>query len=133
MITSNGLEVPQLLVNKYLKSLIGQFYKILPIKENDESTLVDYMSSLQRELIGCKSLIIALNYDELYLRLISILQFLIDNNCTVRIVRSEVFKAINLCKQLDNKYKAEEVDVWEYGKPTRRDSKNSEEPKEKKI
>lgn len=119
MITSNGLEVPVLLVNKYMESLIGQFYKILPIKENDDSTLIDYMKSLQREMIGCNELIIALNHDSIYLRLLSILQYLIDSDCSVKTVKSEVFKAINLCKKLYKKYGAEEVDTWEHGNPTR--------------
>ena len=68
-----------------------------------------YMESLQREMIGCHDLIIALNNDELYLSLLSILQYLIDNDCDTGIVKTEVFKAINICKKLQRKYDAEEV------------------------
>lgn len=109
MITSKNIEISDKVVYRYLKGLIGQFYKILPIKESGEPSLVKYMESLQRELIGCKGLIIALNYDELYLSLLSILQYLVENDCGVDVVRCEIFKAINICKKLQRKYCVEEV------------------------
>lgn len=107
--TNKDMELPNEMVNKYLSSLIGQFYKILPIKESGEPSLGKYMDSLQREMIGCKDLIIALNNDELYLSLLAILQYLIENDCDTGIVKTEVFKAINICKKLQKKYGAEEV------------------------
>ena len=36
MMTSKNMELPDKVVQKYLKALIGQFYKILPIKESGE-------------------------------------------------------------------------------------------------
>lgn len=107
--TTKNMELSDKVVQKYLKSLIGQYYKILPIKESGEPSLAKYMDSLQREMIGCQSLIEALNYDELFMSLISILQYLIDNDCETDVVKSEVFKAINICKKLQKKYGAEEV------------------------
>ena len=107
--TNKGIELPNKMVSNYLGSLIGLFYKILPIKESGEPSLMKYMESLQREMIGCHDLIIALNNDELYLSLLSILQYLIDNDCDTGIVKTEVFKAINICKKLQRKYDAEEV------------------------
>jgi len=109
MMTNKGIDIPDNLVKNYLKSLIGLFYKILPIKESGEPSLGKYMDSLQRELIGCQSLISELNYDELYLSLLSILQYLIENDCNTEVVRCEVFKAINICKKLQKKYCVEEV------------------------
>lgn len=109
MMTTKNLELPDMVVQKYLKSLIGQYYKILPIKESGEPSLSRYMDSLQRELIGCQTLIEALNYDELFLSLIAILQYLIDNDCGTDVVKCEVFKAISICKKLQKKYGAEEV------------------------
>ena len=103
------MELPDKVVQKYLKALIGQFYKILPIKESGEPSLGKYMDSLQREMIGCKDLIAALDYDELYLSLLSVLQYLIDNECDTNTVKCEVFKAISICKKLQRKYGAEEV------------------------
>ena len=109
MMTSRGIELPDKVVRKYIKALIGQFYKILPIKESGEPSLDKYMESLQREMIGCKNLILALNNDELFLSLLAVLQYMIENDCDISTVKSEVFKAINICKKLQKKYGAEEV------------------------
>lgn len=109
MMTNKNIELPDKVVHKYLKALIGRFYKILPIKESGEPSLKKYMQSLQREMIGCQSLITTLNYDELYLALLSLLQYLIENDCDIATVRCEVFKAINICEKLKNKYNIEEV------------------------
>lgn len=92
------------MVAKYFSSLIGRFYKILPMKENEEATLHKYMLSLQREMIGCKSLILAINEDELYLRLLGILQYMIENDCGADVVKTEIFRAIGICKLLKEKY-----------------------------
>lgn len=111
MMTSRNIELPLQLIQKYIKALIGQFYKILPIKESGEPSLNKYMESLQRELIGCQMLIEALNYDELYLSLLAILQFLIENECDINTVKCEVFKAISICKKLHRKYCSEGVSL----------------------
>lgn len=109
MITLQNIDLSEIMVHKYLNSLIGQFYKILPIKESGEPSLKKYINSLQREMIGCCSLIVALKYDELYLSLLSILQYLSDNDCDIPTVKFEVFKAINICKKLKKRYNAEGV------------------------
>lgn len=109
MMTSRSIELPDKVVQKYLKALIGQFYKILPIKESGEPSLDKYMESLQREMIGCQSLILALNNDELFLSLLAVLQYMIKNDCDISTVKCEVFKAINICKKLQKKYGAKEV------------------------
>lgn len=107
MMTSKNIELPNEMVCKYLNSLVGQFYKILPIKESGEPSLSKYMESLQREMIGCQSLIVALDYNELYLSLINILEYLINNDCDIKTVKSEVFKAINICTKLCDKLRVE--------------------------
>lgn len=104
MMTDKEIEIPDAVVTKYLNSLIGQFYKILPIKESGEPSLAKYMDSLQREMMGCRELITALEYDESFLGLLSILEYLINNDCDTRVVKSEVFKAIGMCKKLQQKY-----------------------------
>ena len=109
MMTIRDMDLEDDVVCKYIKALVGQFYKILPIKESGEPSLSKYMESLQRELIGCKDLILRINDDELYLSLLSILEYLIDNDVSVDVVRSEVFKAINICKKLQKRYFSEEV------------------------
>lgn len=104
MNTIQGIDLQDNLVCNYISSLIGQFYKILPIKESGEPSLKKYMMSFQRELMGCKNLIQRFNNDELFFRLIIILQSLIDDSENINNVRCEVFKAINICKKLSEKY-----------------------------
>lgn len=104
MMTSKNIKLPPAVVHNYLKCLIGQFYKILPIKESGEPSLKKYINSLQREMIGCRDLITALNCDELFLSLLSILQYLSESNDDVKVVKCEVFKAISICEKLQKKY-----------------------------
>lgn len=99
-----GNNIHSEVLKNYLDTLVNNFFKILPIKENEESTLGEYMKSLQLELVGCNSLFENTNYDSALLSLISILQYLIEHDCDVVVVRREVFKAISICKKLKRKY-----------------------------
>lgn len=99
-----GNNIHSEVLKNYLDTLVNNFFKILPIKENEEATLDEYMKSLQLELVGCNSLFKNTNYDSALLSLISILQYLIEHDCDVIVVRREVFKAISICKKLKRKY-----------------------------
>lgn len=110
MTTTSGYELPIKLVSNYLDGLVNQFFKILPLKEDGEPSLNEFMKSLQVELIGHKSLMEYLHDDSMYMTLLSILQYLIDNNhddFDTAIVKREVFKAISICKKLRKKYCSE--------------------------
>lgn len=109
--TVNGSTIDMDLLNNYLKNLVNLFFKILPMRENEEDSLPVYMKSLQSELIGCKEIITALNNDHLFLSLISILQYLIDNDCSVKDVRREVFNAISICNKLKTRYQRTEGSI----------------------
>ena len=103
--TKAGVPMDAMVLSNYLRTLINLFFKILPIWENGESSLDTYMRSLQVELIGCKELVDAINNDPMFLSLISILQYLIDNpSCPIPVVKREVFKAISICNKLKAKY-----------------------------
>ena len=104
MITTNGHDIPSEMVNNYLNGLVNQFFKILPIKESGEPSLNEFMKSLQVELLGFKGLMVEIGNDSMYLTLLSILQYLIENECETAVVKREVFKAISVCKKLQNKY-----------------------------
>ena len=104
MMTATGYDIPVDLAGNYLDWLVNQFFKILPIKESGEPSLNEFMRSLQVELIGHKGLMAYLNYDSMYMTLLSILQYMIDNDCDVSVVKREVFKAISICKKLRKKY-----------------------------
>ena len=109
MKTVNNYEIPDGMLENYLAALVNQFFKILPIKESGEPSLKDFMRSLQIELIGCKNLMDQLSNDPMYLSLIAILQYMIDNDCETSVVKREVFKAISICKKLRKKYFGEGV------------------------
>lgn len=97
-------KIPTKVLSNYIDSLVNSFFKILPIKENEEDTLCEYMKSLQLELIGCNKLFVETNFDSSLLSLIGVLQYLIDEPCDIPTVKREVFKAISICKRLKRKY-----------------------------
>lgn len=108
--TIAGVPMDAAMLSGYLRSLVNRFFKILPIREDGESSLDTYMRSLQAELLGCKELILVLNEDPLFVSLLNILQYLIDNpECSVAVVKREVFRAISICNKLKAKYAVEMV------------------------
>jgi hypothetical protein len=103
--TTAGVPMDAQVLNNYFRALINLFFKILPIWESGESSLETYMRSLQAELLGCKALIDVIHADPMFLSLVSILQYLIDNpSCEKPIIKREVFKAISICNKLKAKY-----------------------------
>lgn len=103
MMTKYNIEIPERMFFNRLGNMVNQFYKILPIKESGEPTLGKYMESLQRELLGCKDLIVALDDDPQYLSLLSILEYMICHDCDVKTVKSDVFKAIGILRRMQQK------------------------------
>ena len=97
------IDINDVMLKNKFNALVNQFYKILPIKESGEPSLLQYMKSLQREMLGCKSLILALENDAQYPTLLSILQYMIDHDCDVATVKSDVFKAIGIIKRMQAK------------------------------
>ena len=106
--TAAGVPMDATMLSGYLRSLVNRFFKILPIKEDGETSLETYMRSLQAELLGCKDLILVLHEDPLFMSLLNILQYLIDNpECSLPVVKREVFRAISICNKLKAKYAVE--------------------------
>ena len=96
------------LMQEYFSKLVNKFFKILPMMENGEKSIETYIESLQVELLGCKDLIAALNYDPLYLSLLGILEWLriniYDDSFSFKRKRREIFNAISVCKKLEIQY-----------------------------
>lgn len=107
MITSiNGISVSDELLQNYFQTLVNRFFKILPIRESGEETLTVYMRSLQCELLGCRKLIADMDNDSRFFALAAILEYLIDTpDCSIKEVKREVFRAIHICNQLNDKYR----------------------------
>ncbi len=92
------------LIENYINSLVNCFFKILPMRENDEPSLDIYLKGLLREMSGCGSLVAALNNDPSYLTLLSILQSFVDNpDMDIQNVKRDVFRAISVCNKLAKK------------------------------
>ena len=109
--TTAGVPMDSRMLSGYMRSLVNRFFKILPIREDGEDTLETYMRSLQAELLGCKEFVLAIHEDPLFMSLLNILQYLIDNQeCSLTVVKREVFRAISICNKLKAKY-AVEVDT----------------------
>lgn len=108
--TYAGAPVTSNLLRNYFRNLVNRFFKILPMRENKEDSLCVYMKSLQSELLGCRELLPDIRENSLYLTLLAILQYLIDNpECTVAEVKREVFRAISVCNKLKSIYASTEV------------------------
>lgn len=88
----------------YLHSLVGRFYKILPLREDHSITLDKYMNSLLREMLGCELLADSLKGDDRFVSLLSILRSLIADHEDISVVKTDVFRAINIITQLEKKY-----------------------------
>lgn len=95
--------VTQELFESYLDSLVGRFYKIMPMYEDNDPTLKSYLEGLCRELSGSKSLILALNNNPYFIQLISTIQYFIDNDFDKKICKKEVMKCIDISKKLKKK------------------------------
>lgn len=103
--TTASVPIDSEVLYNYLQNLVNLFFKILPIREQNEESLIIYMQSLRAELLGCGGLVCAIQNDASYLTLLSILQYLIDTpECTVREVKREVFRAISICNKLKSQY-----------------------------
>ncbi len=90
---------------EYFQYLVDHFFKILPMKEQGEETLYAYMDSLQFELLGFSELFTNAKYSSNVVTLLSILQRLIDKkDCSISVVRREVFHAISICNKLIQLY-----------------------------
>lgn len=103
MIANSDID-PEFLAN-YFKTMVNHFFKILPMRENEDPSLQIYLQSFQSELLGCKELIESLDADPQFITLLAILQYLIDTpEVPFRSLRREVFRAISICNKMRAKY-----------------------------
>lgn len=107
MMTSHHAELSRDMIHNRVEDLIGQFFKILPMREHESPTLNQYISSLLLEMLGMQSLMLAWQNDGMYMSLLGILQYLLDHpECDVPTVKREIFRAISVIKLLQKKYTA---------------------------
>ena len=103
--TSVGITLDESLIKNYFRYLVDHFFKILPMREQEDESLKTYMTGFLLEILGCQSLIPEFGTDAEFLKLASTLQYLIDNpETSVRDVKRSVFGAISVCNHLKTKY-----------------------------
>lgn len=111
MTTKYGMEVSRDMECATYKDLIGRFFKILPLREHGSTTIAQYMEGLLREMQGMEQLILEWHDDGQILSLLAILQYHINHpDCDISVVRSDVFKAIDVIKHLQGKYATDKLD-----------------------
>ena len=114
MIETKYYAIPNAYFANYFKFLIGRVWKILPMSEEDNIHLKDYMESLQRELIGNMNLVETLKYDSYFVTLLNKIEFMINSVYNHEICRKEVFECIELVKKIKAKYFEERGDACEH-------------------
>ncbi len=103
--TIQGCEIDGRALGVYFGTLVNLLFKILPMREAEEETLSVYMQSLLYELSGCQELFPAIHNDAGFLTILSILQHLISEpDCSVGVVKREIFRAISICNKLKERY-----------------------------
>ena len=91
----------------FLNSLTGKIFKILPLKEkyNDGYAvhLEDYLDSLLIEILGACDTFLELSKSPDYLTIINTMQYISQNDVSVRVCKREVFKMIELVNKINKK------------------------------
>lgn len=79
---------------KYFDFLIDKTYKILPMKEENSSTLHTYLESYQRELIGNKDLVYLLVDEPQFITVLNSIQFLISEKYTNAVCKKKYLSVL---------------------------------------
>lgn len=104
---SKDVRVPLRALDGYLQNLIDKVFKILPMKEEQCSTLPSYLRSLESELVGCYKLWDELADEPQFLALINVVNYLAVEEYDVAVCKREVFKAIHLVESVKKNIREE--------------------------
>lgn len=89
----------------YIRSLTGQIFKILPLKEKaeegEEVYLQEYIDVLWNDMKGAFGVFPELEQIPEYMNVCSKISFLHDNEFDVRTCKKEVFGALKLLNRLE--------------------------------
>lgn len=105
MIKTKYYAIPNEYFANYFKFLIGRVWKILPMTEENNIHLKEYMEGLQRELIGNMNLVEELKYDGYFITLLNKIEYLINEDYSHEICRKEVLESVSIIEKLQDKYK----------------------------
>lgn len=91
------------MIQKYINSLYGKTYKILPIYEEKPEDIKIYAHGLAVEMLGATSTFPALQEEKYYIDIINIINFFANNDCDHFTCRKQIFR----CRDLLNKLSLE--------------------------
>lgn len=83
----------------YVNSMISKVYRMLPMKEENVSTIDTYISSTLREFIGQKELIDKFKDDKNLFAILGVLEHLLQED-DISNFKSDIFKVINLIEKM---------------------------------
>lgn len=96
---------------RYLHTLVNKLFKLLPTKEGEAPTFfLSYAQSLQRELIGCESMLRRVTQDPDWLSIQAVLSNLINGDIPFARFRFDVLRMISLCEKLISQHFYGEID-----------------------
>lgn len=104
MIKTKYYAIPNAYFANYFNFLIGRVWKILPMSEENNQHLQEYMEGLQRELIGNMNLVEDLKHDGYFIVLLNKIEYLINEEYTHEVCRKEVFECISIIEKIQKKY-----------------------------
>lgn len=94
---------------KFLNSLEGRIFKILPLYEQkmrgEESYVEVCLDSLRIELTGAMSTFEALGSNADYISILNTVNYLAENDVTVAVCKREVFKMLDKLKRIRTEMK----------------------------
>lgn len=109
MIKTNYEYIPDKMFVNYLDYLIGKVYKMLPMRENKDDTLVEYMESIIREMIGNQQLMGEIKYDARFQSVINKLEYLtFKKDVDFKVFRKDILDSLPLLKEIKEQYEKEE-------------------------
>lgn len=97
-------EIPNENLSQYFKYLVGKTFKILPLYEEDSTTLPSYLKSYQRELIGDSKLFSELSEEPKFITLLATIEYLANGDYNHDVCKSEVLKCTNIINDISRKY-----------------------------
>ena len=86
--------------NLFLENLIGALYKVLAMKDVNDTTLPKYLDSLYIQLVGGSENFTVLKSNQRYVSIINVVQYFRTNEFDKDTCKREVLKCTNILSKL---------------------------------
>lgn len=82
--------------------MVGKIFKILPLKEENNVGFNDYVDSILVQLIGATNTFDELSNNQNFLMIINIIQYINNNECSIKQCKREIFKCLEIIQKITN-------------------------------